>query len=111
MAAGVPIFHQVKDTGEPWELWQSMHARFLATAVLRFVQASGAEYPIEWTIEVPGQDLEIDLFPTVLNQELDTRQTTGVVYWEGSQNVQAMRAGEIVTGKSYIELTGYAPDN
>ena len=31
--------------------------------------------------------------PTVAAQELDTRATTGVVYWEGSQVVRATRAG------------------
>ena len=33
----------------------------------------------------------IDLVPTVADQELDTRATTGVVYWEGSHIVSATR--------------------
>ena len=51
----------------------------------------------------------INLTPTVLDQELDTRATTGVVYWEGSQLVEATRAGEPVSGEGYVELTGYLP--
>jgi hypothetical protein len=45
----------------------------------------------------------------VADQELDTRATTGVVYWEGSQVVRAERAGEPLGGEAYVELTGYAP--
>ena len=36
---------------------------------------------------IPGERLRIELTPTVADQELDTRATTGVVYWEGSQIV------------------------
>ena len=50
----------------------------------------------------------IDLEPTVADQELDTRGTTGVVYWEGSQRVTATRAGAPLGGEGYVELTGYA---
>ena len=42
-------------------------------------------------------------------QELDTRPTTGVVYWEGSQVVRATRDGQPLGGEAYVELTGYAP--
>ena len=47
--------------------------------------------------------------PTVADQELDTRATTGVVYWEGSQVVSATRDGAPLGGEAYVELTGYAP--
>ena len=70
---------------------------------------TGADYPAAWTIELPADDLTIRLTPTVADQELDTRATTGVVYWEGSQVVAATRAGEPLGGEAYVELTGYAP--
>jgi predicted secreted hydrolase len=70
--------------------------------------ATGAEYPAGWTIVIPSDDLTIRLAPTVADQELDTRATTGVVYWEGSQVVQATRAGSPLGGEAYVELTGYA---
>jgi putative drug exporter of the RND superfamily len=66
-------------------------------------------YPAGWRIEVPGQDLQIELEPTVADQELDTRPTTGVIYWEGSQHVSATRAGGALGGDAYVELTGYTP--
>ena len=71
--------------------------------------ATGADYPAGWTVRIPGDDLTITLRPTVAAQELDTRATTGVVYWEGSQVVRAIRAGTPLKGDGYVELTGYAP--
>jgi predicted secreted hydrolase len=70
--------------------------------------STGADYPAAWTIDLPGDELTIRLTPTVAGQELDTRATTGVVYWEGSQVVQATRAGLPLGGEAYVELTGYA---
>ncbi|MGZ8438595.1 MAG: lipocalin family protein, partial [Candidatus Limnocylindrales bacterium] len=70
--------------------------------------ATGATYPAGWSVSVPGLDLQITLTPTVAAQELDTRATTGVVYWEGSQRVVATRGGSRLGGEGYVELTGYA---
>ena len=72
---------------------------------------TGATYPAGWRIEVPGEELAIDLSPTVADQELDTRSTSGVAYWEGSQVVRARRAGRPLAGQAYVELTGYARVN
>ena len=69
---------------------------------------TGADYPAGWTITIPDEGLRIELVPTVADQELDTRATTGVVYWEGSQRVTATRGGERLGGEGYVELTGYA---
>jgi RND superfamily putative drug exporter len=71
--------------------------------------ASGATYPAGWQISLPSEQLQISLTPTVADQELDTRATTGVIYWEGSQVVSATRAGLPLGGQAYVELTGYAP--
>jgi predicted secreted hydrolase len=70
---------------------------------------TGATYPAGWRITLPAELLEIELTPTVADQELDTRPTTGVVYWEGSQHVRATRDGRVLGGFAYVELTGYAP--
>jgi predicted secreted hydrolase len=69
---------------------------------------TGADYPAGWTINMPADDLTIELTPTVAAQELDTRATTGVIYWEGSQDVRATRGGARLAGDAYVELTGYA---
>ena len=69
---------------------------------------TGADYPAGWSIRLPGEKLTINLKPTVPAQELDTRATTGVVYWEGSQVVTARRdGGPPMGGEAYVELTGY----
>jgi predicted secreted hydrolase len=70
---------------------------------------TGADYPAGWTIELRQDRLTIELAPSVAAQELDTRATTGVVYWEGSQIVRAARDGTALGGEAYVELTGYAP--
>jgi predicted secreted hydrolase len=71
--------------------------------------ATGATYPAGWSVAIPRLGLEVALTPTVAGQELDTRATTGVVYWEGSQRVLATRDDASVGGQAYVELTGYAP--
>ncbi len=70
---------------------------------------TNAQYPAGWRIRLPAEELSIDLTPTVSQQELDTRATTGVVYWEGSQKVEATRSGKPLHGQAYVELTGYGP--
>jgi predicted secreted hydrolase len=72
---------------------------------------TGADYPAGWRIGLPDENLRIELTPTVADQELDTRPTTGVVYWEGSQVVRATRDGQPLGGEAYVELTGYAAGN
>jgi predicted secreted hydrolase len=71
--------------------------------------ATGATYPAGWVVTIPGDGLVIRLSPSVAQQELDTRPTTGVVYWEGSQRVTATRGGLALAGEAYVELTGYGP--
>jgi len=85
-------------------------AAFTVTVTARWTSpTTGADYPAGWTIEIPADRLTIRLRPAVAGQELDTRATTGVIYWEGSQVVQATRAGRPLGGEAYVELTGYAP--
>jgi len=69
---------------------------------------SGHTYPVQWTIALPAEDLAIELTPTIEDQELDTRATTGVAYWEGSQVVRATRGGRPVEGEAYVEVTRYS---
>jgi putative drug exporter of the RND superfamily len=80
---------------------------FSVTALGSWISpATGARYPAGWHVKVG--DLAVDLSPAVADQELDTRATTGVVYWEGSQVVRATKGGRALGGEAYVELTGYA---
>jgi predicted secreted hydrolase len=70
---------------------------------------SGGDYPAEWRIELPAEGLTIHLVPTLADQELDTRASSGNFYWEGEVSVDAIgRGGQPLKGVGYVELTGYA---
>ncbi len=68
---------------------------------------TGATYPSGWRVRIAGTGLDLVVTPSLQDQELDTRSTTGVVYWEGSERVSGTRGGRSVAGKGYVELTGY----
>lgn len=70
-------------------------------------EATGARYPVEWRIEVPGESLDLRVTPAVDGQEL-TGPRSGVSYWEGAIDVGGTRAGQPVSGRGYLELTGYS---
>jgi predicted secreted hydrolase len=69
---------------------------------------SGAVYPMGWRLSVPRAGLELELKPSFPEQELDTRKSTRVVYWEGSVQVRGNQRGKRVEGFGYVEMTGYA---
>jgi len=71
--------------------------------------ATGTTYPSGWRVTVAAASLSVTLSPVLADQELDTRATTGVIYWEGEVEVDGTRAGAPVAGLGYVELTGYAP--
>lgn len=60
------------------------------------------EYPVAMAVSAGGA--EYTLVPLLDDQELDSRASTGTIYWEGA--VRA-REGEREVGKGYLELTGY----
>ena len=63
---------------------------------------SGAEYPVAMRVEAGGLALELE--PLMDDQELDSRASTGTIYWEGA--VRATAEGKQI-GRGYLELTGY----
>jgi predicted secreted hydrolase len=71
--------------------------------------ATDTTYPSGWVLDIPGHALTMTVTPTLAEQELDTRQTTGVIYWEGEASVEGSYLGEPIAGLGYVELTGYAP--
>lgn len=66
-----------------------------------------AEYPSLWQIRVPSLDIDITVKPLIDDQELDTRGSTMIVYWEGACDVKGTKAGKTTTGRAYVELVGY----
>lgn len=69
---------------------------------------TGAEYPARWRVRVPGRGLELSIEPVLPDQELVLEGPVGVRYWEGSVRVSGSARGRPVTGRGYVELTGYA---
>jgi predicted secreted hydrolase len=69
---------------------------------------SGAVYPSKWKVIVPKYQIELTLSPTVKDQELVTKESTRVTYWEGSVKVEGKYQGDPIKGMGYVELTGYA---
>uniref|UniRef100_UPI00404963ED lipocalin family protein n=1 Tax=Candidatus Limnocylindrus sp. TaxID=2802978 RepID=UPI00404963ED len=65
-------------------------------------------WPSGWELKIPTRGLQVTITPDVKDQELDTRATTGVIYWEGSNVVRGSLNGRSVRGDAYVELTGYA---
>ena len=63
-----------------------------------------AEYPTEWKVELPGRAWVVKA--VVEAQELDSRASTGAIYWEGLSEVFTPE-GRLL-GRGYVELTGYA---
>jgi predicted secreted hydrolase len=71
-------------------------------------EASNAEYPIEWTVRIPGRQLDLNIRAAFAAQEMNTVASTGFPYWEGSIRITGMSAGRPVQGRGYLEMTGRA---
>jgi predicted secreted hydrolase len=63
---------------------------------------TGIDYPVAMRLSVPGAEFTLD--PMIDDQELDSRASTGTIYWEGA--VRALQYGR-EAGRGYLELTGY----
>ncbi|HEV2912432.1 MAG TPA: lipocalin family protein [Pyrinomonadaceae bacterium] len=68
---------------------------------------TGARYPSGWRVRVPRFGVDVTVTPVIKDQELDTRGTTMIVYWEGACLVRGHHAGEETAGRAYAELVGY----
>jgi predicted secreted hydrolase len=76
---------------EPTDYWESVNTK--------------ATYPSGWQLTVPKFNLNLTVTPILKNQELDTRGTTMIVYWEGACEVKGKNKSS--NGKAYVELVGY----
>jgi predicted secreted hydrolase len=66
--------------------------------------ASGATYPVAWSLDIPMVDLSIAGGALMDNQELNFANS---VYWEGALQFDGTRDGQPTTAKGYMEMTGY----
>jgi predicted secreted hydrolase len=87
---------------QPGRLWHSAH--------------SGSSYPVQWFIslrrpERPGNMggsawQKLQVLALLDNQELDSRNSTGAIYWEGLSELRDEQDQPL--GRGYLEMTGYA---
>jgi len=66
--------------------------------------ASGAVYPVEWLVRTPADFYTVRA--VVDAQELDSRASTGAIYWEGLSDLIDGNGRRV--GRGYLEMTGYA---
>lgn len=97
-----------KKEGE-WQTLSSGQLRLEAGASWKSPR-SGGNYPLEWRIQAPDLNLDLKVRAAFADQELDTRKSTQVTYWEGSVDVSGRANGREVKSKGYLEMTGYARD-
>lgn len=67
--------------------------------------ATRARYPVRWRVRTPAGLFELRALLDA--QELDSRASTGTVYWEGLAELLDAGTGRRL-GLGYLEMTGYA---
>lgn len=78
---------------EPTGYWRSPHTK--------------AVYPSGWSVKAPKYGLDLEIEPVIEDQEIDSRGTTMIVYWEGACRVEGKAGDAEVKGRAYVELVGY----
>src|SRR5438270_5669063 len=79
---------------------------FTMTPVARWKSPkTGADYPIEWRVEVQARQLSFTVRPILQDQEL---ALVPLAYWEGAIDALGDVPDKGIRGVGYLELTGYA---
>ena len=64
---------------------------------------SGVTYPSAWRLRVPEHGLDLRVRPALADQEL----ALSFRYWEGAVEFEGRFGAGAVSGRGYVELTGY----
>jgi predicted secreted hydrolase len=64
-----------------------------------------ARYPVQWQVATPAGNFEVRALLDA--QELDSRRSTGAIYWEGLSDLFDAASG-LRVGRGYLEMTGLA---
>ena len=114
--AALTAFHLRRADGST--LWAGGSLR-TAAGVLRVFQANEvrfeaqshwlsphtqARYPTRWRVHTPAGSFTVQAL--LDDQELDSRNSTGAVYWEGLSDLLGAQGQRV--GRGYLEMTGYA---
>lgn len=65
---------------------------------------SGGQYPSRWRVSSAKGNFDLTLTPLIPDQEMRVSFT----YWEGAVKAAGTSNGKPVTGKGFVEMTGYA---
>ncbi len=90
LAGNLRVFQQDEVGFEPLRWWRS--------------PATQTRYPVEWALRTPSGLYMIKA--RLDDQELDSRASTGALYWEGLSELLAANGQRV--GQGYLEMTGYA---
>ena len=84
-------------------------SRALATQGVEFTRRdswtspeTGVTYPAGFRLELPAEELSLEIVPLLPNQEL----RLSFVYWEGVVTISSS-GSDSVAGRGYLEMTGY----
>jgi predicted secreted hydrolase len=88
--SGVYVFSRGEVIFQPVRSWKS--------------PLSNASYPVEWVVRTPADFYKVRA--VIDNQELDSRSSTGSIYWEGLSEL--IDSNGQTVGRGYLEMTGYA---
>lgn len=69
---------------------------------------SKGNYPMNWEIEIPEKQIKLQVSADFDSQELVTKRSTDVTYWEGASSITGTKMGKPITGEGYVEMTGYS---
>ncbi len=83
-------FTQGEAVFQPTRWWQSPRSQ--------------ARYPVQWLLRTPADFYTVKAVFEA--QELDSRSSTGAIYWEGLCEV--FDSQQRLAGRGYLEMTGYA---
>jgi predicted secreted hydrolase len=92
-----------RSAGQPGQSFANGAVRFAPGRRWRS-PASSAVYPVQWQVDTPAGRFEVRALQDA--QELDSRASTGTIYWEGLSEL--LDAGGRRVGLGYLEMTGYA---
>lgn len=70
--------------------------------------ATRAAYPLRWQIGIPKLGVKLECRAVMETQEMRAELTPGLHYWEGAVDFTGEKSGQPLTGRGYLEMTGYA---
>ena len=88
-------------------IFEIMAFNNIILSLIVIIILSGISYPIKWRVLLPEYNLELIVSTRVKQQEWAKKNGFSFNYWEGAVNVAGTRDGMPVTGRGYVELTGY----